>query len=286
MGIPAVKSDLKRIEGRRWLPLVLLACLQTGCAMCANDFDDFYGAYGGSVCRDDMVCGRVNSIIRPARRLAMAPADCDCGPQGQPGSADNGMVDEMSPMGSYESTYDEQGASHEAWPPYENETERPYELTPGPTSESFGVQPTTFTIAPAEEDWGDGLDGDELGYDEEPVEVYEPNYGYDDDVDASRASSTLSDEPVGEAADEPADDAMAVSVDDHHRMTPIGSGVATNTLRSGPPRTLRQLEEKLPPSASPDQGMPTQMPLDDYIDRLVPLSAPPTPGFLSAPPNR
>ena len=271
------------MDGRRWLPLVLLACLQTGCAMCASDFDDFYGAYGGSVCRDDMVCGRVNSIIRPARRLAMAPADCDCGPHGQAYPADDGTLDGTSPMGSYERGDDEQDRPHEPWPPYESETDRPYELAPGQSSESFGVQPTTFEIAPAEEDWGDGLDGDELGYDEEPVEVYEPDYGYDDDLDADQSSSVPRDQPVSDAAYEPAGGMM---VDDHRRMTPIGSGVPTNTLRSGPPRTLRQLEEELPTSALPGQGMPTQMPEDDYIDRLVPLSAPPTPGFLSAPPSR
>ena len=55
--------------------------MQTGCAMCSNDFDCFYGAYGGRVCRDDMVCGRVNSVIRPAGGCGAACADGDCAPE-------------------------------------------------------------------------------------------------------------------------------------------------------------------------------------------------------------
>lgn len=37
-----------------------------GCAMCASNLDDFYGAYGGRRARADMRCGRVGSIIDPA----------------------------------------------------------------------------------------------------------------------------------------------------------------------------------------------------------------------------
>lgn len=42
------------------------ACLLSGCAMCANPFDECYAAFGGSRPRADMLAGRVGSLFAEA----------------------------------------------------------------------------------------------------------------------------------------------------------------------------------------------------------------------------
>ena len=54
--------------GRLGFALVLLGFVSsaTGCAMCSNPYDCFYGAYGGTWQREDMTQGRVGSAFSPA----------------------------------------------------------------------------------------------------------------------------------------------------------------------------------------------------------------------------
>lgn len=49
----------------RLSPLVLLFGL-SGCAMCSNELDGYYAAYGGKHARENRLHGRVGSIIDPA----------------------------------------------------------------------------------------------------------------------------------------------------------------------------------------------------------------------------
>jgi hypothetical protein len=47
----------------------LMLLVSSGCAMCANPYDDSYAAYGGRRERTDMVHGRVGSVFDPAPEI-------------------------------------------------------------------------------------------------------------------------------------------------------------------------------------------------------------------------
>ena len=74
--------------------LVLVVSLLSGCAMCANPFDEFYAAYGGSRPRADMLAGRVGS------KFVEAGQWCETDPLPTPAATDDGSVIE----GDYESS--------------------------------------------------------------------------------------------------------------------------------------------------------------------------------------
>ena len=87
--------------GRLGFALVLLGfvCSTMGCAMCSNPYDCFYGAYGGTIQREDMTHGRVGSAFSPAgsRVLEMetpAPAPA---PAPTPASGTSGQYDSGDP---------------------------------------------------------------------------------------------------------------------------------------------------------------------------------------------
>ncbi len=60
----------------RWrylLPGLCLAVALSGCAMCANTWDDAYNAEGGVLERQDMFHGRVGSVLSDPQMQATAP---------------------------------------------------------------------------------------------------------------------------------------------------------------------------------------------------------------------
>lgn len=81
--------------GRLGLALVLLGFVSsaTGCAMCSNPYDCFYGAYGGTWPREDMTSGRVGSAFSPAGSHVLeseAPVPAPTPASGPSGQFDSG----------------------------------------------------------------------------------------------------------------------------------------------------------------------------------------------------
>ncbi|MEM8680551.1 MAG: hypothetical protein AAGF97_14485 [Planctomycetota bacterium] len=278
-----MNAELKSRNGRLWLVLGLLACLQSGCAMCANDYDCYYPAYGGSVPREDMVCGRVNSIIRPASRFGGPPVREDQLERDVPRDPVYREDDVISAPG-------EGSTAFESEMPYDLGGESAFVDETMPTD----VQPMNFEVEEERSDF-DGESWDEVGvsassdegYDDEPVAIYEPDYGYDEiagdapaELDPVEQVDWDAAYPSPEASPEPSP--LSVS----QNVTPIGSGVAPNKLRMPRARTLR--DERPEPFPTSAVSMPTSSassPSEAYIDRLRPLSQPPTLGAPSEMPR-
>lgn len=55
--------------------LILGCCIQLGCCMCCNPFDDYYNAYGGIKQRANMTCGRVGSAFNNAEAGPIADVE-------------------------------------------------------------------------------------------------------------------------------------------------------------------------------------------------------------------
>ena len=113
---------------------------------------------------------------------------------------------------------------------------------------------------------------DPYGLNEQPVEVYEPDYSYDD---YDRAYSSNYDEAFDDARQYDQGDS-APSYD----TAPIGSGL-------GSPASTRYrgaaVPKSLPRRRSTISG---RLADDDFIEKLLPVSQAPRPGFLQPTPPR
>lgn len=233
--------------------------------MCPDEFDYFYPAYGGVVCRDDMVCGRVNSAFCPANH---GPAACDTCQRSSGHRADAEMNG-----GDADVIYEDDG-----YLPADGEADtyptEPYELTPEerydpgaalPVEDARavpgGVQNMNYEAAWEDEDADGARDGDAARR-----EAFDPGYGYDDAAHVPTPDGNVQTQALAAEA------RSAGTFSDQ----PIGSGVPS-------PRQTGFVE--LPPPLPSHRHFPAEGPSEELLNKLLPISSPPQPGFLRPTPR-